>query len=233
MTKYSKDFFPPADTLVQYLNDFATKLNLKIQYNSTMHDVMKREDKLFQMWDQHDNVYTCKYVIMATGIAKPHAPYFEGHELVDGYEDLTTDLEAFEGQSVFIIGRGNAAHETAQHIMGSTNVVHMMGRSATRLAWATHYVGDLRAINNGILDTYQLKSLDGLFEASSDALNVTRSPIDGRLYMQNEFDTVPGGQVVSEVDNDATREGYDRIIRCIGFEFDFEIFHPSMNVKRA
>jgi len=87
-----------------------------------------------------------------------------GSELVDGYEDLSINLDDFEGQNVLILGRGNSAFETAQHIMGSTNVVHMMARNRVKLSWATHYVGDLRAVNNGLLDTYQLKSLDGLFE---------------------------------------------------------------------
>ena len=89
---------------------------------------------------------------------------FTGFEYVEGYENLTLDLNSFEGQSVLILGRGNAAFEVAQHIMPATNVIHMLGRSRVKLAWATHYVGDLRAINDGLLDTYQLKSLDGLFE---------------------------------------------------------------------
>ncbi|XP_078483429.1 FAD-dependent oxidoreductase domain-containing protein 2 [Ciona intestinalis] len=233
MTKYSKDFFPPADVLVQYLNDYATKLNLKVQYNSTMHDILKRKDDLFQMWDQHNNAYTCKYVIMATGIATPNKPEFPGNELVTGYEDLPLDLDEYEGQSVLIIGRGNAGHETAQHIMGSTNVVHMIARTATKLAWATHYVGDLRAVNNGLLDTYQLKSLDGLFEAKIEDMNITRSSLDGRLYLVPDVDVSPGGSAVTEIDNDATREGYDRIIRCVGFQFDNSVFHSSMNVERG
>uniref|UniRef100_H2YH79 FAD/NAD(P)-binding domain-containing protein n=1 Tax=Ciona savignyi TaxID=51511 RepID=H2YH79_CIOSA len=160
MTKYTNEFFPPADTLVQYLNDFATKLNLKIQYNSTMHDVMKRDDKLFQMWDQHDNAYTCKYVIMATGIAKPNIPLIPGYELIEGYENLSTNLSQFMNQNVLVIGRGNAGHETAQYIYGVTNHVHMMSRSRNKLAWATHYVGHVRAVNNALLDTYHFNSLD-------------------------------------------------------------------------
>jgi len=87
-----------------------------------------------------------------------------GSEYVEGYENQTLDRNQYEGQSVLILGRGNSAHEVAQHIIPATNYVHMLGRSRVKLAWATHYVGDLRAINDGILDTYQLKALDGLFE---------------------------------------------------------------------
>lgn len=41
-------------------------------------------------------------------------------------------------------GRGNSAFEVAQGIYGVTNTVNMVSRSQTRLAWSTHYVGDLR-----------------------------------------------------------------------------------------
>ena len=41
-------------------------------------------------------------------------------------------------------GRGNSAFEIADRIYGSTNLIHMIGRSRVRLSWATHYVGDLR-----------------------------------------------------------------------------------------
>ena len=49
-----------------------------------------------------------------------------------------------------------------------------------RLSWSTHYVGDLRGINNGLLDTYQLKSLDGLAELDVRGMNLTRNA-DGRI----------------------------------------------------
>uniref|UniRef100_H2YH82 FAD/NAD(P)-binding domain-containing protein n=1 Tax=Ciona savignyi TaxID=51511 RepID=H2YH82_CIOSA len=250
--KYSQDFFPPADTLVQYLNDFATKLNLKIQYNSTMHDVMKREDKLFQMWDQHDNVYTCKYVIIATGIAKPNDIKFPGSELTVGYEDLTTAIEPYEGKNVWILGRGNSAYETAQHILGVTNFIAMMAKGRNRLAWATHYVGDLRAVNNDLLDNYQLKSLDGLFEGllfnlmikkidgrslgDVTVLNLKRSNLTGRIYTLepgSDRDTIPGGKHLKRFETDPTRRGFDHVIRCLGFKFDDSVFHPSIKLRKS
>lgn len=80
-------------------------------------------------------------------------------------------MEPYEGKSVLILGHGNSAFETAQHINSATNSIHLWGRSRVRLAWSTHYVGDLRAINNGLLDTYQLKSLDGLYEGFCVMIN--------------------------------------------------------------
>ena len=39
---------------------------------------------------------------------------------------------------------GNSAFETSQHLLSSTNLVHMMSRSRLKFSWETHYVGDVR-----------------------------------------------------------------------------------------
>ena len=61
----------------------------------------------------------------------------------------------------------------------TVHVIHSF-RSRVRLSWSTHYVGDLRGVNNGLLDTYQLKSLDGLAEMDVRGMNLTRNA-DGRI----------------------------------------------------
>ena len=71
-----------------------------------------------------------------------------------------------------------------------------------------------RAVNNNILDTYQLKSLDGVLEG--DLEDVTFFREDGRIYI-----AVAGGNA----ENFALREGYDFVIRCLGFVFNNTIFH--------
>ena len=40
--------------------------------------------------------------------------------------------------------QGNSGFETAQHLQGATNLIHMMSRGRLRLSWETHYVGDVR-----------------------------------------------------------------------------------------
>lgn len=59
------------------------------------------------------------------------------------------------------LNSGNSGFETAQNIVGSAAYIHLASRSRVKHAYQTHYVGDLRAINNQLVDTYQLKSLDG------------------------------------------------------------------------
>ena len=93
-----------------------------------------------------------------------------------------------------------------------------MGRSRLRLAWSTHYVGDVRSVNNGILDTYQLKSLDGLLEGSvqENILSVSKDNETGEVHIE---------LAQMEKDNFALRDSYDHLIRCLGFTFDDEMFH--------
>ena len=82
-------------------------------------------------------------------------------------------------------------------------------------------------MNNGLLDTYQLKSLDGLLEASVDELKLVKGS-DGKLYVRlddavEERRTEDGETVFDEFDNFALRDGYDRVIRCLGFTFDTSV----------
>lgn len=237
MTRYSKKFFPDADDLVRYLNDYATKLKLKVQYNTNIKLVSRNgegDDALFHLTDQNGTMYTCKNVIMSTGISTENLPRnFKGVEYTESYSEMSVNPDDYEGQTVLIIGRGNSAFETAENIMGATNLIHMFARSRVRLSWETHYVGDLRAVNNGILDTYQLKSLDALLEAPIEEIAVIKK--DGKLHV-DAFDgsgenIVSTEQPISESgkapDNFAVREPYDRIIRCLGFKFDFSVFDNS------
>ncbi|CAG2211138.1 unnamed protein product [Mytilus edulis] len=118
-------------------------------------------------------------------------------------------------------GRGNSAFETAQAIYDRTNYVHMIGRHRIRLAWETHYVGDIRAINNEILDTYQLKSLDGFLEYGNieDYMIVRKK--DG-LYLTDADEEA--AKIWGQFENDPLQKPYDQIIRCLGFRISFEYF---------
>lgn len=90
----------------------------------------------------------------------------------------------------------------------------------------------LRAINNGLLDTYQLKSLDGLIEGDLEDLVLIKDRkgklhITLRFYLENSNSSDPESVTLpqDELDNFATRAPYDRAIRCLGWKFDFSIFN--------
>lgn len=83
-------------------------------------------------------------LLVATGLWVPQKVEFVGSDLVEGYESISTNPEDYRDQAVLILGKGNSAFETAQSILGSASLVHMLSSSPVRLAWQTHYVGDLR-----------------------------------------------------------------------------------------
>ncbi|KAK4291931.1 hypothetical protein Pmani_035265, partial [Petrolisthes manimaculis] len=233
---YSSDFFPDADAMVRYLNDYTEKLGLRVNT-------------------------TPKYVVVATGVDVPNIPTFPGSDLLMGYEHLPTDPTFYQGKNILILGRGNAAFETADAIYGNTNMVHMVSRSRARMAWNTHYVGDLRAVNNGLLDTYQLKSLDGVLEASVEEMMLEQRgskvfvmfPSSNHQQQQQHSNlnqhhnyhhhhhhhhhqqhrplhtpvSESVGEAESDFDNFSLREGYHYVLRCLGFKFDFSLFHNS------
>ncbi|XP_059809763.1 FAD-dependent oxidoreductase domain-containing protein 2 isoform X1 [Hypanus sabinus] len=249
---YSKDFFPHADTMLQYLNDFTKTLKLKVQYNTDIKWIEAESDPqawnghYFFLTDQNNHHYRCSVLLVATGLGVPHVPNFPGSEYIEGYESVSVDPADFVGQSVLILGRGNSAFETADNIAGVTNFIHALSRSRIRLAWATHYVGDLRAVNNALLDTYQLKSLDGLLEGDLENIMIIRDK-KGKFHLRQRrhFDQkstsqdIPYDSSVSRLlseewaDNLAVRQPYDRVIRCMGWKFDFSIFNNFTKPQRG
>ncbi|NXL61559.1 FXRD2 protein, partial [Chordeiles acutipennis] len=242
--RYSRDFFPNADTMVRYLEDFASLLKLRVQYNTAIIHVTLETDEqawnghYFLLTDQDRQNYKCSSLLVATGTWVPNVVNFPGSEYVEGYETVSINPEDFAGQTVLILGRGNSAFETAENILGVTNFIHMVSRSRVRLSWATHYVGDLRAINNGLLDTYQLKSLDGLLEGDLEDLAIIKDKkgklhITLRFYLENRNTSASIDSITlpqDELDNFATRAPYDRVIRCLGWKFDFSIYNRSLRM---
>ncbi|XP_008944922.1 PREDICTED: FAD-dependent oxidoreductase domain-containing protein 2, partial [Merops nubicus] len=239
--RYSRDFFPAADAMVRYLEDFASLLELRVQYNTAIvHVALERDERAwnghyFLLTDQDRQSYKCSSLLVATGTWVPNVVNFPGSEYVEGYETVSIDPEDFAGQTVLILGRGNSAFETAENILGVTNFIHMVSRSRVRLSWATHYVGDLRAINNGLLDTYQLKSLDGLLEGDLEDLAILKDErgqlhVTLRFYLESRNGSTGPALPQDPLDNFATRAPYDRVIRCLGWKFDFSIYNRSLKL---
>lgn len=221
-TDYSDDYFPDADTYVRYLEDYAREYQLKIQYQTEVVQVKKRKvgvsdedgDRIgtFIVTDQAGHQYSCLRLIVATGLSKPHIPNdIPGIELAIGYEEMSLDLEDYRNKSILIMGKGNSAFETADYLTGVSGNLKIVGREASQLAWQTHYVGDLRAVNNNYLDTYQLKSLNVIEEWDDHQLS------------KNE----KTGQIKYRGDDDAP---FDYVIRCLGWEMDHDIFDEELQL---
>jgi len=157
--KYTDKYFSDAQFLVTYLQDFVEKTGIHphIQYNSSAEIRRLKGSGLFQITvKETGKTTTCRAVICAPGLWKPHRPHMEGEELLEEYQDMSVDPKDFVNQTVAILGNGNAALETANRIFNVTKQVHVIGRRPARFSWMSHYVGDIRAVNSDHIDRYQL-----------------------------------------------------------------------------
>ncbi|KAJ7992751.1 hypothetical protein DPEC_G00281920 [Dallia pectoralis] len=266
--RVSQDLYPDADSYPIYLSMYVKELGLRVKYGVDIGKIRASESESprgrgYILVDQHGLDYTCSVLLVSTGMWDPQKVQFEGSDLVEGYESIPMNPEEYKDQAVLILGKGNSAFETAQSILGRASRIHLYSPSPVRLAWQTHYVGDLRAVNNELLDTYQLKSLDGLVEGGLKDIAIIKKREEkimhsgrknkhcstgkkrrGQFYLTlAELLEHPDGKNSSKVtaanlpvyhnDNFSLRQPYDRVIRCLGFRFNFSIFDGSARPPRS
>lgn len=210
---YDKMFFPNADSLVNYIADYAEKYKLNMRYNTEISSI-DRKDGVYKLKSISGEEFSCEILVVATGVSKPNIPMVEGIEHSENYVDMSMDLDKFENQRVLIIGKKNSAFETADHIVSSASMIHLCSPKSIKMAWKTHYVGDLRAINNNVLDTYQLKSQNAILDAEIKKIE----KVDEHFVVTFSY-----GHAEGEVEKIA----YDRILCCAGFKFDSSIFSDN------
>jgi thioredoxin reductase len=229
---YSEDLFPHADDLCRYMQDFADKFAIRIQYNTRVASIRRLPESSehgpnqpvnFVIRDATGAEYACACLLMATGAVGPYLPDdIEGIELAEGYESHNLDQSHYENKRVAIIGRGNSAFEVANHLAGHAAIIHIsLGGKQIKHAWQTHFVGDLRAINNTIIDMYQLKSLHATL--AQKITKITKRE-DGAFVVDWELDVpqwTPPGTVKGQ-------RVYDHVIRCTGWRYvDPALFAPD------
>src|SRR5262249_48349520 len=163
-TKYSERYFPDAEDMVRYLNDFATAHRLRVRHDTRVVQITRNGK--FCATDQHGLTYEAHRLIVATGVSRPFIPPISGIETADVYDRVSVNPRDFLDQKVLIIGKGNSAFETADSLMETAAVIHVAGPNSVQFAWRSHFVGHLRAVNNNLLDTYQLKSQNALLDGN-------------------------------------------------------------------
>ncbi|MGC9497286.1 NAD(P)-binding domain-containing protein [Streptomyces sp. WG7] len=213
-TRYSERYFPPADDLVRYLADFAAGTGVRVEYGTEVVQV-SRTDGVFTVADDDGRTWQAKRLVMATGISRLYEPPVPGLELAERYDTFDPDPASFTDQRVLVIGKGNSAFETADGLVEKAAVIHVAGPHSVRLAWKTHYLGHLRAVNNNFLDTYQLKSQNAVLDGTVES--VEKSGSGGfRVMLRYARTTEPLREL-----------HYDRIIVCTGFRFDASVFDDT------
>ncbi|MEV6155645.1 NAD(P)-binding domain-containing protein [Nonomuraea sp. NPDC052129] len=212
-TRYSDRYFPAADDMVRYLADYAAACGLRIVHDArAVHITRAPAAGPFRVTDERGRTYEAKRLIVATGVSRPNVPEIPGIETAELYGTAATDPADYVNQRVLIIGKGNSAFETADNLVETAAVIHVAGPNSVRMAWRTHFVGHLRAVNNNFLDTYQLKSQNAVLDGSVKRIE---QQADGSYLVTVSFARA------DEVTKDIP---YDRVIVCTGFRFDASIF---------
>lgn len=212
---YSRRYFPEADDLVRYLEDYAAVHELAIDTGRTVTRIARPEPGgPFEVDTAEGDRYRARRLIVATGVSRPYLPPVPGIDTTENYVDVSIDPEDFAGQRVLIVGKGNSAFELAHRLIETAALIHVLSPRPIQLAWKTHHVGHLRALNNDFLDTYQLKCqnavLDGTLEAVHREAGGYRVEVS-YTHAQGERDTLR----------------YDRVICATGFRFDPSPFDES------
>lgn len=209
---YSERYFPPADEMVRYLGDFAAAYGLKVRTNARATAVRREGD--FHVTIASGEEFVGRRLIVATGVRLPYLPPVPGIEHAEPYTSMSLDCSEFKNKRVLILGKGNSAFETANHLAESAAIIHVASPHSIHMAWQTHYVGHLRAVNNNFLDTYQLKSQNAVLDAVVD-----RIVKDGDGYLVTFSYAHAEGEVQDL--------WYDRVLACTGFRFDASLFEPG------
>lgn len=218
---YSDDYFPHADTLVRYHEDFAKHFKLKIRYCAKVGKVRK-ENGMFRVTDTGGREIVAKNVIVACGLqaAVPDIPGAKEHAV--NYDKMSIDPEDYNGKRVLIMGKKNSAFETADNIIQSAALIHMVSPSPIDFAWRSHYIGDVRGLNVGFLDTYMLKIQNASLDAK--VTKIDKCPKTGKLLVDFAYGHAFGETQTAQ---------YDVVLTCTGFNFDFSPYKGNCEMKPA
>lgn len=210
---WSTRYFPAADDMVRYLGAFAERTGVHVRYGTRVTRVA-RSGGLFVV-ESDAGTWHARRVVLATGVPLPYVPDIDGIELAETYATVSVDPQDFVDQRVLVIGKGNSAFETADALVETADVIHVAGPRSVTLAWKSHYVGHLRAVNNNFLDTYQLKSGNAVLDG--DVVRIERRDGGGYRVLFR----------YARTDERLRELRYDRIVLATGFRCDTSLFDDS------
>lgn len=146
----SDQFYPPADKLADYAEKWTERWGLNIRTGAEVTAVRQSQTDGFELdvGGSGASQLSCRWVVVSTGLSTPNVPDIPGlEENSVSYNEMPTAREFYANKTVAILGAGNAGFETFKAVMGDAAYVHIHGPSHIRMAWETHYVGDLRSVN--------------------------------------------------------------------------------------
>lgn len=222
---YSREYFPDAGSLARYIDDFARRHALRVLFQTRIVSISRLSHgsagqgkgehghEGYELTAQDGKRIRARRLIIASGFTQPHIPTVDGIELSEPYTEMSTEPSDYIDQRVLILGKGNSAFETADSLVSTARSIHLVSPQPVEFAWRSHFVGHLRAVNNNLLDTYQLKIQNAVLDAHVDHIRREGSAYVARMrYVHN-----------TEIE-DLT---YDRVLNCTGFRFDPSFFEAD------
>ena len=244
-TDITDELYPEAQHLYNYLNEFAKKFNIKINFNESVNVINKINilDYTYEIVTEI-NTYKCKKLIMASGLSKPIYPNnftTPKQRYIKHYADLNKNefiknIQQYKNKTVMIIGGGNASYELANLLDKVCSTVIIVGRKK-KLSIVSHYVGDIRTVYLPFLDSFYLKSLNGIdtIDApdTTDKINKNNkffitvnedilSANYGKFCIKNE-------RLIDLYHNTQKLAFFDDIIFCTGWAFDSSKFNFNIS----
>jgi len=227
---FSNEYYPDREVLYEYLNDFANKYELNIQYSKQVLKIMKNNNKYYVHLNNNE-IYVCNKLIIATGLSQPNIPINEKFEcnVIDkikhygeyekDYFLKKTNMIEYLNKRILIIGSGNSAYELGNILNNYASSILIYGRSKNKWALSTHYVGDLRSIYLPYVDTFLLKSLNAI-EYNNSKIIINQCNI-------NKYYTIK-----AESNNNILNFNinFDKVIFCTGWKFNNAIFGFNVNL---
>jgi thioredoxin reductase len=234
-TDYSEDFYPDSSKLVDYLNDFTTKNELNIKYNTSVDKISKLNGNYIIRIQASQEQYICKRLIMATGMSKLNFPDFVLNvkdkikhygEYPPAYFLQKENLEEFKNKKVILFGAGNASFELANVLNGIASHILVVGRNKKKWAMSSHYSGDIRSVYLPFMDTFLLKSLNGYdyveeLKDGNENIRICQDNERGKYYLLDE--KVQDRKLYNGKD-------FDKVIFCTGWKFDDSLFDFPVDV---
>jgi hypothetical protein len=230
-TEYSEDYYPKREDLHKYLNDFAKRYKLKIAFNTNVKRISKSSEGYYTLFlTDGSKLYTCKKLIVATGLSKMNIPKIKMNvvDKIKHYGEYSKDyfikkenLNDFKNKKVMLFGSGNASYELANIINEVSSSVTIIGN---RRNWAlsSNYSGDIRSIYLPFMDTFLLKSLNAInyLTDKNYEINIAQKT-SGDLY-----------EINCPYYYSQEKNGFDKIIFCTGWAFDDSIFDFSIELTK-
>jgi putative flavoprotein involved in K+ transport len=129
------NYFPTKDEIADYLEEYATRLQLPIQHNVHVNE-LRHSGEGYQI-SANTTKYSARNVIVATGpFQVPYTPGFAGQldsTTIQMHSCLYTNPDQIKTDSVLVVGAGNSGAEIALELVRAGKHVTLSGRDVGRI----------------------------------------------------------------------------------------------------